>query len=52
MYACQHSPANFKHPDSFIPERFLPEGKEEYKNDRRDALNPFSTGPRNCIGKK
>jgi hypothetical protein len=30
----------------------LPEGKERYGNDHREALNPFSHGPRNCVGKK
>jgi cytochrome P450 len=52
MYVAFHSPTNFKNPDTFAPERFLPEGAEEYASDRRDAFNPFSFGPKNCIGKK
>ncbi|KAL1847692.1 hypothetical protein Daus18300_013859 [Diaporthe australafricana] len=46
--AAYHSPANFKHPTRFVPERWL--GDVEYKNDRRDVHQPFSFGPRNCIG--
>ncbi|KAI5926239.1 cytochrome P450 [Camillea tinctor] len=36
-------------PDSFIPERWLDE--ERFANDKKDMLQPFSYGPRNCIGK-
>jgi len=39
----------FSLPDSFIPERWL--GDPRFENDRMDALEPFSVGPRNCIGK-
>ncbi|OJJ45140.1 hypothetical protein ASPZODRAFT_18049 [Penicilliopsis zonata CBS 506.65] len=38
----------FKHAEQFIPERI---SDREYASDRRDALQPFSFGPRNCIGK-
>jgi cytochrome P450 len=48
--ATHHSPDNFRDPDSFIPERFL--GDLRFINDKKNALNPFSTGPRNCLGKK
>jgi cytochrome P450 len=47
-----HSEKNFFEPESFVPERWLPNPPELYKNDNRAALNPFSTGPRGCIGKK
>ncbi|PVI05829.1 cytochrome P450 [Periconia macrospinosa] len=47
-YAAYHSPSNFKDPESFIPERWLPGAG--YDSDRKDAFNPFSVGPRNCIG--
>ena len=50
--ATYQSSANFADPKSFIPERWLPEVPERYRNDRKDALQPFSVGPRNCIGKK
>lgn len=52
--ASYHSPSNFTNPKSFVPERWLPDepGYEEYKNDKREMCQPFSYGPRNCIGKK
>ncbi|PYI24805.1 cytochrome P450 [Aspergillus violaceofuscus CBS 115571] len=48
-YAAYHSPANFADPDAFIPERHL--GDPRYATDNRDVLQPFSFGPRNCIGR-
>lgn len=51
QYACFNSPLNFANPDKFVPERSLNED-ERYANDRRDALQPFQVGPRNCIGRK
>ncbi|KAI8627216.1 cytochrome P450 [Xylariaceae sp. FL1651] len=48
-YACFRNEKNFRDPDEFIPERFLPTGG--YDNDNRAALQPFSYGPRNCMGK-
>ncbi|KAI0409711.1 cytochrome P450 [Xylaria palmicola] len=46
--AASRSPANFKDPDAFVPERWL--GDPEYKDDIREATQPFSVGPRNCLG--
>ncbi|KAK3321913.1 cytochrome P450 [Apodospora peruviana] len=43
------SPLNFKDPEEFIPERWLP-GSEYYYVDHREAMQPFSVGPRNCLG--
>ena len=40
---------NFRDPESFIPERWLDD--PAYVSDRREACQPFSYGPRNCIGK-
>jgi cytochrome P450 len=48
-WATYQSTANFRNPGTFVPERFL--GDPEYANDNFAALQPFSTGPRNCIGK-
>lgn len=41
--------SNFKHPYEFRPERWLED--PEFKDDRLDAFEPFSVGPRNCLGK-
>ncbi|KAF1973408.1 cytochrome P450 ClCP1 [Bimuria novae-zelandiae CBS 107.79] len=51
-YAAYHSPSNFKDPDAFVPKRWLPEGQYEYGADNKQVFNPFSYGPRNCLGKK
>ncbi|KAK9775959.1 putative Cytochrome P450 [Seiridium cardinale] len=37
-----------RNPDEFVPERWL--GDPEYKDDNREAHQPFSIGPRNCLG--
>ncbi|KAF2687258.1 cytochrome P450 [Lentithecium fluviatile CBS 122367] len=47
--ACYTSESNFKEPLSFLPERWL--GDERFKNDKRAALQPFSVGTRDCVGK-
>jgi cytochrome P450 len=45
--AC-HSPAHFTTPDEFLPERWI---DPAYNNDVKKAVQPFSAGPRNCLGK-
>ncbi|KAJ4373940.1 hypothetical protein N0V83_002679 [Neocucurbitaria cava] len=45
-----NSPKVFKDPLSFIPERWT--GDEKYASDDRSALQPFSVGSRDCLGKK
>ncbi|KAI1391262.1 cytochrome P450 [Hypoxylon trugodes] len=50
IYAASRSPYNWSQPDSFIPERWLGEDPQ-FSNDKRDASQPFSFGPRNCIGR-
>ncbi|KAM0697135.1 hypothetical protein Q7P36_003206 [Cladosporium allicinum] len=42
-------PEYFKKPYEFHPERWL--GDPEFKDDKLSALEPFSVGPRNCLGK-
>ncbi|KAK1753540.1 putative sterigmatocystin biosynthesis P450 monooxygenase stcF [Echria macrotheca] len=49
QYAAYNSPSNFKDPERFVPERWM--GDERYAGDNRDVFNPFSIGPRACIGR-
>ncbi|KAL4875196.1 cytochrome P450 [Aspergillus karnatakaensis] len=55
QYAAYTSPANFYLPESFLPERWDAEVNKDpaspFYNDNREAFQPFSAGPRNCIGK-
>lgn len=47
-WAASHNPINFRDCDSFIPERWL---DDAYASDHKKAMQPFSLGPRGCIGK-
>ncbi|RHZ60721.1 cytochrome P450 [Aspergillus thermomutatus] len=47
-WATYHDPENFKRPYEFIPERWI---SDEFASDNKAALQPFSFGPRNCLGK-
>ncbi|KAL9035067.1 MAG: hypothetical protein Q9214_006759 [Letrouitia sp. 1 TL-2023] len=49
--ATYHASANFTDPKSFVPERWLAETPERYCRDSKAALQPFSIGPRNCLGR-
>ncbi|KAI9038867.1 cytochrome P450 [Aspergillus affinis] len=42
------SPKHFKNPNQYVPERWL--NDPEYAQDNRAALQPFSYGPRSCVG--
>ncbi|KAK1759949.1 cytochrome P450 [Echria macrotheca] len=43
---------NFVDPDEFVPERWLDDERDaRYEADNHAAFQPFSFGPRNCIGK-
>uniref|UniRef100_A0A8H7N2U8 Uncharacterized protein n=1 Tax=Bionectria ochroleuca TaxID=29856 RepID=A0A8H7N2U8_BIOOC len=48
MWAATHAPENFADPYKFRPERWL---DRENATDRLGASNPFSLGPRGCIGR-
>ncbi|CAI7607895.1 unnamed protein product [Penicillium manginii] len=51
-YSAFRGASNFEQPNSFIPKRWLQQdGKSRFKNDKREALQPFSMGPRACIGR-
>jgi cytochrome P450 len=47
-WAASHSPENFVNPDKFIPERWM---SSDYDSDQKKASQPFSLGPRGCIGR-
>ncbi|KAL1854027.1 hypothetical protein VTK73DRAFT_8826 [Phialemonium thermophilum] len=49
QYAAYHSTQNFREPFEYRPERFLHDPK--YENDKIEVLQPFSVGPRNCLGR-
>ena len=48
--AAYRNPENFREPNSFIPERWLP-SNERFSNDKKQSLQPFSVGPRACLGR-
>ncbi|KAK8199757.1 cytochrome P450 [Phyllosticta capitalensis] len=50
-WAAYHSPKNFYEPEQFIPERWLDNDDERFARDEKAVLQPFSYGPRNCLGK-
>ena len=49
QFATYRMSEHFKNPWEFHPERWL--GDPEYKDDHLDAMEPFSVGPRNCLGR-
>ncbi|KAF2101263.1 cytochrome P450 monooxygenase [Rhizodiscina lignyota] len=51
QWAAGVSPEHFVDSHEFIPERFLPNKDEKFNDDRKAVLQPFSAGPRNCLGR-
>ncbi|KAI5919545.1 averantin oxidoreductase [Camillea tinctor] len=60
IYAIANSALNWAEPERFAPERWLLSEEKDggrgsadprFANDRREASQPFSFGPRNCIGR-
>jgi cytochrome P450 len=49
-YSISRHPAHFHHADEFIPDRWL-NRTEAGATDKVEASQPFSFGPRNCLGK-
>jgi cytochrome P450 len=49
--AAYTSPSNFHNPEAFIPERWLPQAEAKYASDKKAVVQPFSIGPRDCLGK-
>lgn len=48
QWATYHSPQNFQRPNEFLPERWT---DPAFATDNKAAFQPFSFGPRNCLGK-
>ncbi|CAL8574905.1 hypothetical protein XPA_000851 [Xanthoria parietina] len=51
QWSTYRSSANFACPDTFDPERWLPDPPAKYRGDVKAALQPFHLGPRGCVGK-
>ncbi|KAI6554314.1 hypothetical protein MCOR03_007395 [Pyricularia oryzae] len=49
--AAYQNEQNFHEPFSFKPERFIERNSKVNTRDRFEVLQPFSVGPRNCIGR-
>ncbi|KAF5520707.1 Cytochrome P450 monooxygenase aclL [Colletotrichum aenigma] len=52
LWAANRSAENFHRPLEFIPERWVKDAPVEFRQDDRNAMRPFSVGPRDCLGKK
>lgn len=50
QYSANRQSYNFSNPNSFIPERFLDEGKDE--RDDMSVFQPFQVGRHICLGLK
>ncbi|KAI0512527.1 cytochrome P450 monooxygenase [Xylaria bambusicola] len=52
MFASFNASSNWVEPRVFAPERWTGENPDKYARDRKEALKPFSYGPRNCLGQQ
>ncbi|TVY19188.1 Cytochrome P450 monooxygenase [Lachnellula arida] len=52
QWASYSSPTNFTDADKFVPERWLKDPPARYAHDNTKVMQPFSVGPRNCLGRK
>jgi cytochrome P450 len=50
QWAMYHDPTLFTNPHIFAPDRFTGESPGLFGEDRLDAIKPFLTGPRSCLG--
>ncbi|KAI0977586.1 cytochrome P450 [Xylaria arbuscula] len=50
QYAVNHDENYWREPWRFAPECWM--NDPAFKDDQRDAMQPFGTGPRNCVGRK
>ncbi|PPJ53654.1 hypothetical protein CBER1_00883 [Cercospora berteroae] len=52
QFPAHHSEDNFKDAEKFVPERWVDDNRSSaYAEDKKHAMQPFSFGPRNCLGK-
>ncbi|KAF2087562.1 cytochrome P450 [Saccharata proteae CBS 121410] len=51
QWAAYTNSRNWHKADEFVPERWLPDADPVFANDEKFVLQPFSYGPRNCVGK-
>ena len=53
-YPASQSARNFHSSKTFDPDRWLSQGERptQHDNDERTVVQPFSAGPRNCLGQK
>ncbi|KAF3763603.1 cytochrome P450 [Cryphonectria parasitica EP155] len=51
QWAANHYSANWAKPFEYHPERWIDGQNAEFAADQREAMQPFSYGPRNCIGR-
>ncbi|GAP90553.1 putative cytochrome P450 [Rosellinia necatrix] len=49
QWAINHDERFWSEPEKFAPERWM--GEAKYNNDHLEAMQSFSVGPRNCIGR-